>query len=138
MRDSLRGSRPPSIRGIRPSSSGPPQGGTTTPPSSRAALTTCGFIRHEELPWVGLHYILADVLLYIVVAMGLTVSCLPRGTCCRCCPAFVSTTAAVLSDAEVVVVVVAIADVLALRLNALADEGFLLLAAALHVLLFLV
>jgi hypothetical protein len=94
-----------------------------------------------ELSWVELSIIfLAEVLLYIVVAMGLTVSCLPRGTCCRRYPVFVSTIAAVLSSVEpiVVVVVAAVAEAFALRVHALAGEVFLLLATALFGLLFLV
>jgi hypothetical protein len=85
-----------------------------------------------------LHNILADILLYIVAAMGLAVSCQPRGTCYRCCLVFVSTTVVALSGAEVVVVDAAAAEALALRVHALAGEGFLLLAAALLGLLFLV
>jgi hypothetical protein len=92
-----------------------------------------------ELSWVELTIIfLAKVLLYIVVAMGLTVSCLPRGTCCRRYPVFVSTTAAVLSSVEPIVVVVAVAEAFVLRVHALAGEVFLLLATALFGLLFLV
>jgi hypothetical protein len=92
-----------------------------------------------ELSWVELSIIfLAEVLLYIVVAMGLTVSCLPRGTCCRRYPVFVSTTAAVLSSVEAIVVVAAVAEAFALRVHALAGEVFLLLATALFGLLFLV
>jgi hypothetical protein len=51
---------------------------------------------------------------------------------------FVSTTAAVLSGAEVVVVVAAISEALALRVHALAGEGHIFLTAALLGLLFLI
>jgi hypothetical protein len=85
-----------------------------------------------------LHNILAEVLLCIMAAMGLTVSCLPRGTCCRCYPMFVSTTAVVLSGAEAAMVVATIVEAFSLTVHALAGEGFLLLAIALLGLLFLV
>jgi hypothetical protein len=85
-----------------------------------------------------LHNILAEVLFSIAVAMGLTVSCLPRGTCCQHYDVFVSTTTMVFSGAEAVAVVVVAAEALALRVHALAGEGHLLLAAALLELLFLV
>jgi hypothetical protein len=81
---------------------------------------------------------LAKVLLYIVAAMRLIVSCLPRGTCCRHYPMFVSTIAALLLGEEVVVIVAAVVEALALRVHAFAGEGLLLLAAALLGLLFLV
>jgi hypothetical protein len=51
---------------------------------------------------------------------------------------FVSTTVVALSGVEVVVVDAAAVEALALRVHALAGEGFLLLAAALLGLLFLV
>jgi hypothetical protein len=51
---------------------------------------------------------------------------------------FISITIVVLSGAEVVVVDAAVVEALALRVHALADEGFLLLVAALFRLLFLV
>jgi hypothetical protein len=51
---------------------------------------------------------------------------------------FVSTTAAVLSGAEVVVVVAAISEALALRVHALAGEGHIFLTVALLGLLFLI
>jgi hypothetical protein len=79
-----------------------------------------------------------EVLLHILAIMGLTVSCLPRGTCCRHYPLFVSTTVVVLSGVEVAEVVAAIAEALALRVHALADEGLLLLTATLLGLLFLI
>jgi hypothetical protein len=85
-----------------------------------------------------LHSILAEVLLYIVMAMGLTVWCLPRGTCCQHYAVFVSTTDVALSGAEATVVVAAAADALTLSALALVGEGPLLLAAALVGLLFLV
>jgi hypothetical protein len=47
-----------------------------------------------------LHSILVEVLLCTVVAMGLAISCLPMGTCCRCCPMFVSTAAMVFPGVE--------------------------------------
>jgi hypothetical protein len=83
-----------------------------------------------------LHSILVEVLLCTVVAMGLVVTCLPRGTCCRCYSAFVSTADVVFPSAEADVVAVAAAEALALRALALADEGPLLLAPALPGLLF--
>jgi hypothetical protein len=70
------------------------------------------------------------------VVMGLAVSCLPRGTCCRHYPVFVSTIAVVLSGAEATMVVAAVADALALRVPALTNEDPLLLAATLLGLLF--
>jgi hypothetical protein len=82
-----------------------------------------------------LHNILAEVLIYIVTAMGLAVTCLPRGTCCRHYHVFVSTTATVLSSAEAAVVVAAVANALELRV---AGEGALLLVVALLGLLFLI
>jgi hypothetical protein len=85
-----------------------------------------------------LHNILAEVLIYIVTGMGLAVSCLPRGTCCRHYHVFVSTTATVLSSAEAAVVVAAVANALELRVPALAGEGALLLVVALLGLLFLI
>jgi hypothetical protein len=69
-----------------------------------------------------LHNTLAEVLLCIMVDMGLTVSCLPRGTCCQHCPVFVSTIAMVLSGVEAAVVVATVADALALRVQALANK----------------
>jgi hypothetical protein len=83
-----------------------------------------------------LHSILVEVLLCTVVATGLVVTCLPRGTCCRCYSAFVSTADVVFPSAEADVVAVAAAEALALRALALADEGPLLLAPALPGLLF--
>jgi hypothetical protein len=68
--------------------------------------------------------------------MGLTGSYLPRGTCCRQCLVFVSIPAAVLSGAEAAVVVGGVAEAHAMMVKALADEGLLLLAAALLGLLF--
>jgi hypothetical protein len=78
-----------------------------------------------------LHSILVEVLLCTVVATGLVVTCLPRGTCCRCYSAFVSTTDVVFPSAEADAVAVAAAEALALRALALADEGPLLLAPVL-------
>jgi hypothetical protein len=71
-----------------------------------------------------------------VVATGLVVSCLPRGTCCRCYSAFVSTTVVVFPGAEADAVVAGVADALALRAHALASEGPLLLITTLLGLLF--
>jgi hypothetical protein len=85
-----------------------------------------------------LHNIWAGVLLYIVAAMRLGVSCLPWGTCCRHYPMFVSTTAMVLSGAEAAMVVAAVAEALALRVPALTGKGPLLLTIVLLGLLFLV
>jgi hypothetical protein len=85
-----------------------------------------------------LHNILVEVLLCIVEAMGLAVSCQPRGTCYRCCLVFVSTIAASLSGAKAIVADAAVAEVLALGVHALASEGFLLFAATLLGLLFLI
>jgi hypothetical protein len=63
-----------------------------------------------------LHNILVEVLLYIVAAIGLAISCLPRGTCCQHYHVFVSTTTAV---------VAVVAEALALRVHALAGPlGF--------------
>jgi hypothetical protein len=59
-----------------------------------------------------------EALLCIVAVMGLTVSCLSRGTCCRHCPVFVSTTVEQLSGVEAIVVVAPVAEVLALRVHA--------------------
>jgi hypothetical protein len=73
-----------------------------------------------------LHNILAAVLLYTVVATGLAVSCLPRGSCCRCYLAFASTAVVVFPGAEADAVVAVAAEALAL-----ASEGPLLLAAGL-------
>jgi hypothetical protein len=81
---------------------------------------------------------LAEVLLYIVVAVGLAVSYLPWVTCYRHYLVFLSTTVVVISGPEVVVVVVAVAEALALRVPALAGEGPLLLARTLLGLIFLV
>jgi hypothetical protein len=81
-----------------------------------------------------LHSILVRVLLCTVVATGLAVSCLSRGTCCRRYLAFVSTIAVVFPDAEADAVVVVAAK--ALALSALASDGPLLLAAGLPELLF--
>jgi hypothetical protein len=78
----------------------------------------------------------AEALLYTVVAMRLVVSCLPRGTCCRHCPVFVSTAAAVFPGAEADAVVAAAAEALALRAHALVGEGPLLLTVVLLGLLF--
>jgi hypothetical protein len=79
-----------------------------------------------------------EVLFCTVVAMGLTVGCLPRGCCiegsCSCyqhCIVLDSTIVVALSGVEAAMVVVAVAE-------ALAGEGPLLLAAALLWLLFLV
>jgi hypothetical protein len=86
-----------------------------------------------------------EVLFCTVVAMGLTVGCLPRGCCiessCSCyqhCIVLDSTIVVALSGVEAAMVVVAVAEALALRALALAGEGPLLLAAALLWLLFLV
>jgi hypothetical protein len=76
--------------------------------------------------------------LYIGVAMGLAVSCQPRGTCYRCCLVLASTTTVAHSGVEAVVVHVAVVEVLVVGVHALAGEGFLLLIAALLGLLFLV
>jgi hypothetical protein len=78
---------------------------------------------------------LAEVLLYIVVAVGLAVSYLPWVTCYRHYLVFLSTTVVVISGPEVVV---AVAEALALRVPALAGEGPLLLARTLLGLIFLV
>jgi hypothetical protein len=83
-----------------------------------------------------LHGILAEVLLYTLVAMGLAVSCLPRATCCRRYHVFVSTAAMIFCGAKADTVVAAAMGALALRICALADEGPLLLTAALLGLLF--
>jgi hypothetical protein len=72
-----------------------------------------------------------------VVAIGLTVGCLPMGTCYRHCLVFVSTIVVTLSSVEAVVVVATAAEALALRYLALAGEGPLLLIVALFGLLFL-
>jgi hypothetical protein len=85
-----------------------------------------------------LHNILTEVPLYIGAAMGLAVSCQPGGTCYRCCPVLASTTAVARSGVKAIVVDVAVAKALALRIHALASEGFLLLTATLLGLLFLV
>jgi hypothetical protein len=68
--------------------------------------------------------------------MVLTISYLPKGTCCRHCPTLVSTTVVVLAGAEAAGVVVAAAKALASMVSALAGKGPLLLAAALLGLLF--
>jgi hypothetical protein len=81
-----------------------------------------------------LHNILLEVLLCIAVAMGLTISCLPMGTCCQHYAMFVSITVVVFSGAEVAVAV----EALALRVHALANKGLQLLVAALLELLFIV
>jgi hypothetical protein len=83
-----------------------------------------------------LHSILTGVLLYTVVATGLAVSCLPRGTCCRCYLAFVSTVAVVFPSAKADAVVAVTPEALALRALDLASEGPLLLAVGLPKLLF--
>jgi hypothetical protein len=83
-----------------------------------------------------LRSILAGGLLYTVVAMGLALSCLPRGTCCRRYLAFVSTAAMVFLGAEVDAFVFVATEALALRALALAGEGPLLLALGLPELLF--
>jgi hypothetical protein len=70
--------------------------------------------------------------------MVLTVGCQPKGTCYRYCLVLVSTTAEALTDVEVAVVVVAVAEALVLRVLAPVGEGPLLPAAALLGLLFLV
>jgi hypothetical protein len=70
--------------------------------------------------------------------MELAVSCQPGGTCYRCYPVLVTTTVVAHSGAEVVVAGFDVAKVLALEVHALANEGFLLLIAALLRLLFLV
>jgi hypothetical protein len=85
-----------------------------------------------------LYNIFPEVLLYIVAAMELVVGCLPRDTWCWHYPVFVSTTTAVLSGEEVVVVVAVVAETLALRVPTFASEGPLLLVVALLGLLFLV
>jgi hypothetical protein len=70
--------------------------------------------------------------------MGLAVSYLPGGTCCRHYPVLVPITIAVHSGAEAALVVVTVVEVLALRVLALAGEGPLLLTVSLLGLLFLV
>jgi hypothetical protein len=90
-----------------------------------------------------LRNILAEVPLYIGVAIRLAVSCKPGGTFYRCCSMLASpiasTTIAVNSSAtEAVLVDIAIATALALGVHALTSEGFLLLTVALLELLFLV
>jgi hypothetical protein len=83
-----------------------------------------------------LRSILAGVLLCIVVATRLAISCFRMGTCCRWYLAFVSTTAMVFPSAEADAVVAIVAKALALRALALADKGNLLLTASLPELLF--
>jgi hypothetical protein len=83
-----------------------------------------------------LHNILVGVLLYTIVATGLAVSCLLRGTCCRCYLAFASTAVVVFPGVEADAVVAVAAEALALRALALAREGPLLLIAGLPELLF--
>jgi hypothetical protein len=78
-----------------------------------------------------LHSILVELLLCSAAAMGLVVSYLPKGTCCRQCLVLVSMAAAVFPGVEADAVVVAIVEALALRAHALAGEGPLLLAAVL-------
>jgi hypothetical protein len=78
------------------------------------------------------------MLLYIGADMGLAVSYQPKGTCYQSCPLLASTTIVVRSGVEAVVVDVAVAKALALGVHALADEGFILIAVALHGLLSLV
>jgi hypothetical protein len=85
-----------------------------------------------------LHNTWVGILLCTVVAMVLAVGYLPRGTCYRHCPMFVSTTAVALTGAEDVEVVAAAVGALALRVLALADEGTLFLPTALLGLSFLV
>jgi hypothetical protein len=69
---------------------------------------------------------------------GASCKLLAKGTCYRCCLVPVSTTIVALSGTEAVVVDVAVTEVLALRVHALAGDGFLLLITALVGLLFLV
>jgi hypothetical protein len=83
-----------------------------------------------------LHSILVGVLLCTLVATGLAVSCLPRGTCCRCYLAFVSTAAMAFPGAGAYVVVAVATEALALGALALADKGPLLLTVGLLELLF--
>jgi hypothetical protein len=78
-----------------------------------------------------LHNTWVVALLCTVVAMMLTVGCLPKGTCYRHCTVLVSTTAVVLAGVKAAEVVAAATEALALRVPALAGEGHLLLAAAL-------
>jgi hypothetical protein len=84
-----------------------------------------------------LHNTCAVVPLCIGAAMGLAIICQLMGTCYQCYSVFVSTVVAC-SDGEVVAVDIAVAEALALRVHAVAGEGFLLLTAALLGLLFLV
>jgi hypothetical protein len=83
-----------------------------------------------------LHNILAEVLLCTAVAMGLALSYLPRGTCCRHYLVFVYIAAVVFSGVKADAVVAAAAEAFALRAHALAGECPLLLAASLLGLLF--
>jgi hypothetical protein len=83
-----------------------------------------------------LHNILVGVLLCIVVATGLAVSCLSRGTCCRRYLVFASTAIVVFPGVEADAVVAVVVEALALWALALADDGPLLLIAGLHELLF--
>jgi hypothetical protein len=83
-----------------------------------------------------LHNILVGVLLYTIVATGLVVSCLLRGTCCRCYLAFASTAVVVFPGVEADAVVAVAAEALALQALALAREGPLLLIAGQPELLF--
>jgi hypothetical protein len=71
-----------------------------------------------------------------VVATGLAVSCLSRGTYCRWYLAFVSTAVVAFPGVEVDAVVAVAVEALALRTLALTSEGPLLLAAGLPELLF--
>jgi hypothetical protein len=83
-----------------------------------------------------LHSILAEVLLCAVVATGLTISCLPRGTCCRCYSVFVSTAVVVFPSVEADAVVASTVEATALIVLTHADEGPPLLVEALLWLLF--
>jgi hypothetical protein len=83
-----------------------------------------------------LHSILAEALLYTLVAMGLAIRCLPRGTCCQHYPVFVSTATMVFPSVEAHAIVATAAEALALRVHALSVEGPLLLTAVLLRLLF--
>jgi hypothetical protein len=79
-----------------------------------------------------------DVLLCTVVAMGLTVDYLPRGTFYRQYLVFASTAATVFPDAGAATVVAGVTEARALRESALTGRGPLLLTTTLLRLLFLV
>jgi hypothetical protein len=84
-----------------------------------------------------LHNTLMKVPLCTEVAVGLAVNCQLGGTCYRWCSLFVSTVVAHFVG-EVVAVDIVVAEALVLKVHAPAGKGFLLLAAALPGLLFLV